>query len=146
MHARHLAPILAAALIFGGIAGLGAPVAWAQEPPPRPTLTPAPPTATPEPTAAPTSTPRPSRDDDNDDDRPTATPEPTATVAPTATPEPTATVAPTATPEPTATVAPTPVVARLPDTGGSGGAPWLLAALGALMLATGIGVLRRSMR
>jgi len=141
MHARHFTPILAAALIFGGVAGLAAPVAWAQEPPPRPTLTPEPPTATPEPTAAPTSTPRPHR---SSEDKPTATPEPTATVAPAATPEPT--VAPAATPEPTATPAPTPVVARLPDTGGDSGAPWLLAALGALMLAAGVGVLRRSLR
>ncbi|HEU4324765.1 MAG TPA: hypothetical protein VFS21_16595 [Roseiflexaceae bacterium] len=101
------------------------------DPPPRPTLTPAPPTAAPQPTdtgdPAPTEAPT---------EAPTASPLPTA--VPTATAQ--ATAAPAATAA--ATPAPTPAVRRLPRTGTPALPAWPLAALGLALIGGGIILVR----
>jgi hypothetical protein len=136
---------LAAALILGGMIallwsiGVGpqATVSLAQvQPPPRPTLTPAPPTSIP-PTAPPASaTPRPRSDDDDDSATPTATPTLIPDVVATPTVEPTATSTPTAPPAPT-DVAPAPPP-QLPRTGDGAAARWYMALLGLALIALGL--------
>ena len=139
---------LATALILGGFIallwsiGLGpqAAVSLAQvQPPPRPTLTAAPPTAIPP--TAPAATPRPRSDDDDDDSAtPTAIPTLTPDVVATPTAEPAATPSPTAPPSPT-NVAPA-APPQLPRTGGGATARWSMALLGLALLALGLRLFR----
>jgi LPXTG-motif cell wall-anchored protein len=107
---KTLAALLCLLLLFQVAALLGLGSALAQ--PARPTLTPAPPTATRKPDRDPTDTPV-----------PTATELPTATAAP----------APTEPPPPTPTAAPAPAPAQLPTTGGEA-TNWSAALLLALLL------------
>ena len=142
---------LATALMLCGILallwsiGLGprATVSLAQiQPPPRPTLTAAPPTAVPATVPPATATPRPRSDDDDDDSAtPTATPTPTPDAAATPTAAPAATPSPTAPPTPTVAASTPP---QLPRTGDDAPARWFMALLGLALIAMGMRVFRRA--
>jgi hypothetical protein len=137
---------LAIALILCGIIALlssidlgpqaAVSLAQNQTPPPRPTLTAAPPTPIP-PTAPPaTATPKPRSHDNDESATPTATPTLTPAVVATPTVEPTATSTPAPPPSPTA------APARLPKTGDGAPARWSMALLGLALLGVGLRLFR----